>query len=63
MLLDYGLSAHISKEVLDYFNPFVITAVFRVYAEELSEAREHPLTKKTLHVETNLLIKNLLKKR
>ncbi|MGH1784210.1 SIS domain-containing protein [Enterococcus gallinarum] len=44
--LDYGLSAHISKEVLDYFNPFVITAVFRVYAEELSEAREHPLTKR-----------------
>ncbi|XIK20329.1 SIS domain-containing protein (plasmid) [Enterococcus faecium] len=44
--LDYGLSSHIAKEVLDYFNPFVITAVFRVYAEELSEAREHPLTKR-----------------
>ena len=44
--LDYALSAHIEKEVLDYFNPFVITAVFRVYAEELSYAREHPLTKR-----------------
>ncbi|WHA08119.1 SIS domain-containing protein [Enterococcus montenegrensis] len=44
--LDWGLSAHISKEVLDYFNPFVITAVFRVYAEELAEARQHPLTKR-----------------
>lgn len=44
--LDYGLSAFVEKEVLDYFNPFVITAVFRVYAEELSYAREHPLTKR-----------------
>lgn len=44
--LDYGLSAHVAPEVLDYFNPFVITAVFRVYAEELSYAREHPLTKR-----------------
>lgn len=44
--LDWGLSAHIAKEVLDYFNPFVITAVFRVYAEELAEARQHPLTKR-----------------
>jgi fructoselysine 6-phosphate deglycase len=44
--LDYGLSSYIAKEVLDYFNPFVITAVFRVYAEELAEAREHPLTKR-----------------
>ena len=44
--LDWGLSSHIAKEVLDYFNPFVITAVFRVYAEELAEARQHPLTKR-----------------
>ena len=44
--LDWGLSAHIAKEVLDYFNPFVITAVFRVYAEELAEVRQHPLTKR-----------------
>lgn len=44
--LDWGLSAYIEKEVLDYFNPFVITAVFRVYAEELAKARQHPLTKR-----------------
>ncbi|MBO6348399.1 SIS domain-containing protein [Enterococcus casseliflavus] len=44
--LDYGLSAHIEKEVVDYFNPFVITAVFRVYAEELAAERQHPLTKR-----------------
>lgn len=44
--LDYGLSSHIVEEVLDYFNPFVITAIFRVYAEGLSEAREHPLARR-----------------
>lgn len=44
--LDYGLSSHIPAEVLDYFNPFVLTAVFRVYAEELASARQHPLTKR-----------------
>ncbi|MCF1602731.1 MAG: SIS domain-containing protein [Tetragenococcus koreensis] len=44
--LDYGLSSAIEKSVLDYFNPFVITAVFRVYAEELAKARQHPLTKR-----------------
>lgn len=44
--LDYGLSSHIKKSVVDYFNPFVITAVFRVYAEQISIVREHPLTKR-----------------
>lgn len=44
--LDHGLSVHVPAEVLDYFNPMVITAVFRVYAEELAIAREHPLTKR-----------------
>ncbi|MCC0627771.1 MULTISPECIES: SIS domain-containing protein [unclassified Clostridioides] len=44
--LDYGLSAEISKSVIDYFNPMLLTAVFRVYAEELSEARQHPLTRR-----------------
>lgn len=44
--LDYGLSAVIPKTVIDYFNPMILTAVFRVYAEELSEARQHPLTKR-----------------
>ncbi|MFZ7332943.1 SIS domain-containing protein [Streptococcus pluranimalium] len=44
--LDFGLSSVVSKSVLDYFNPFVITAVFRVYAEQLAIVREHPLTKR-----------------
>ncbi|MFW2490171.1 SIS domain-containing protein [Clostridium chromiireducens] len=44
--LDYGLSSTIPKTVVDYFNPMLITAVFRVYAEELSYARQHPLTKR-----------------
>ncbi|ALB44316.1 MAG: SIS domain-containing protein [Clostridium beijerinckii] len=44
--LDYGLSSVIPKTVIDYFNPMLITAVFRVYAEELSYARQHPLTKR-----------------
>ena len=44
--LDYGLSSTIPKTVVDYFNPMLITAVFRVYAEELSNARKHPLTKR-----------------
>ena len=44
--LDYGLSSAISKTVVDYFSPMLITAVFRVYAEELSYARKHPLTKR-----------------
>lgn len=44
--LDYGLSAVIPTSVIDYFNPMLLTAVFRVYAEELSIARQHPLTKR-----------------
>lgn len=44
--LDHGLSSLVPAEVIDYFNPMVITAVFRVYAEELAIAREHPLTKR-----------------
>lgn len=44
--LDWGLSSNFDKEVVDYFNPFLLSAVFRVYAEELSYAREHPLTKR-----------------
>ena len=43
---DYGLSSVISSEVATYFNPLLHTAVFRVYAEELSAARQHPLTKR-----------------
>ncbi len=41
---DYGLSSEISGDVATYFNPLLHTAVFRVYAEELSYARQHPLT-------------------
>ncbi|WP_432405598.1 SIS domain-containing protein [Wukongibacter sp. M2B1] len=44
--LDYGLSSSVPKTVIDYFNPMLITAVFRVYAEQLSYARQHPLTKR-----------------
>lgn len=43
---DYGLSSVISSDVSTYFNPLLHTAVFRVYAEELSYIRQHPLTKR-----------------
>lgn len=43
---DFGLSSEISKEVIDYFNPMLLTAVMRVYAQQLAEARNHPLTKR-----------------
>lgn len=43
---DFGLSSHIDSEVVDYFNPMLLTAVVRVHAEKLAEVREHPLTKR-----------------
>ncbi|WP_312433189.1 SIS domain-containing protein [Lacrimispora sp.] len=43
---DYGLSSVISSDVATYFNPLLHTAVFRVYAEELSSIRQHPLSKR-----------------
>lgn len=43
---DYGLGRAVPETVLSYFAPMVHTAVFRVYAEELSFLREHPLTKR-----------------
>lgn len=43
---DYGLSGAVPAGVATYFNPLLHTAVFRVYAEELSYARQHPLTKR-----------------
>ncbi len=43
---DYGLSSIIDNTVATYFNPLLITAVYRVYAEELSYIRKHPLTKR-----------------
>ena len=41
---DFGLSSIASKEVIDYFNPMLITAVLRVYAEQIAILRNHPLT-------------------
>lgn len=43
---DYGLTNAVDASVATYFNPLMHTAVFRVFAEELSEARQHPLTKR-----------------
>ena len=43
---DFGLSSIASKEVIDYFNPMLITAILRVYAEQISILRNHPLTKR-----------------
>ena len=43
---DYGLTSAASSDVATYFNPLLHTAVFRVFAEELSYIRQHPLTKR-----------------
>ncbi len=43
---DYGLGSAIDGAVKDYFNPMLITAVLRVYAEQLSIVRNHPLSKR-----------------
>lgn len=43
---DYGLSNAASGDVITYFDPLMHTAVFRVFAEELSFIRQHPLTKR-----------------
>lgn len=43
---DFGLASIATDEVIDYFNPMLLTGVMRVYAEELSKARQHPLTKR-----------------
>lgn len=43
---DFGLSSIASKEVIDYFNPMLITVILRVYAEQISILRNHPLTKR-----------------
>jgi fructoselysine 6-phosphate deglycase len=43
---DFGLGSVIAKEVVDYFNPMLITGVIRVYAEQLAIARNHPLSKR-----------------
>lgn len=41
---DFGLGSHISKEVVDYFNPMLINSILRVYAEQMAIIRNHPLT-------------------
>lgn len=43
---DFGLSATVGSEVVDYFNPMLLTAVMRVYAQKIADARNHPLTKR-----------------
>lgn len=43
---DFGLSNIASTEVIDYFNPMLITAILRVYAEQIAILRCHPLTKR-----------------
>ena len=43
---DFGLSGCVPASVATYFNPIVHTAVMRVFAEQIAEARQHPLTKR-----------------
>lgn len=43
---DFGLSSHIDKSVVEYFNPILISGVLRIYAEQLAIIRNHPLTKR-----------------
>ena len=41
---DYGLGSAVPAEVITYFNPIFHSAVFRVFAEELADIRQHPLS-------------------
>ena len=43
---DFGLGSELSSSVVEYFNPMVLTAVLRVYAEQLAIVRCHPLTQR-----------------
>jgi len=43
---DFGLGSEVASEVVDYFNPMLISGVLRVYAEQLAIVRNHPLTKR-----------------
>ncbi len=43
---DFALGNYFDKDVLDYFNPIVLSPVLRIYAEKLSIVRRHPLTKR-----------------
>lgn len=41
---DFGLSSVINSSVVEYFNPILLSGVLRMYAEQLAEKRNHPLT-------------------
>lgn len=41
---DFGLSNHIDKNVVEYFNPLLIGGLNRRMGEEMAILREHPLT-------------------
>lgn len=43
---DFGIGSEVSSAVAEYFNPMVLTAVLRVYAEQLALVRCHPLTRR-----------------
>ena len=43
---DYGLASYVPSCVAEYFSPMIITAVIRVYAEQLAIARNHPLSQR-----------------
>jgi len=42
---DYGLGSLLGN-VAEYFSPMVISAILRIYAEQLAIVRNHPLTKR-----------------
>ncbi|MEG0365192.1 MAG: SIS domain-containing protein [Coprobacillus sp.] len=43
---DHGLGSLLTGGTAEYFSPMVISAVLRVYAEQLAIIRNHPLTKR-----------------
>lgn len=43
---DFGLGSEIDSSVVEYFDPMLLTALLREYAERLAVVRKHPLTKR-----------------
>ncbi len=43
---DFGLASEVPASVAEYFNPMVLSAVLRVYAEQLAIVRNLPLTQR-----------------
>lgn len=43
---DFGLDQIVAKEVIDYFNPVILSPIIRIYAEQLAVERNHPLTRR-----------------